>query len=355
MSPTAIAKMQVNRGLFKLDLVDHHAILGVPLDADAKQVRKRYLKIARKLHPDSLRTATDEQKQQASELLSKLVNPAYETLRQEKSSVEHKVSLKLKGEQLQAQPSLLTFSTEHSRKVAQSNNIDYAYSNALKVLILEQYETLDGVLEAIGEISELNAAYVMRQGGTLAADDKKTEPQVDTNGAGGEDEGKVTVMSHRERRAQLIESFINRAKEFEYKGNFSRAIVELREAVKAHPQNAQCHAELGRLYMRSKQLKLASIHTKRALEIAPDNQTAADVKKKLNVYAKHMAKNSASSASGSRLANPSSSRTQSSSRSVRQTGGRSVKTSDSLLDQLRDLLTNIRNWFVRLFGNKKSR
>ncbi|NEZ68052.1 molecular chaperone DnaJ [Leptolyngbyaceae cyanobacterium CCMR0082] len=278
--------MQVNRGLFKLDLVDHHAILGVPLDADAKQVRKRYLKIARKLHPDSLRTATDEQKQQASELLSKLVNPAYEVLSQEKSSVEHKVSLKLKGQQLQSQPSLLALSTDHLKKVASSNNIEYAYSNALKPLALEQYESLEDVVDAIGEISELNAIYVMRQGGAPGQIEAGKDPQPSTQEGGGaaNDESSVTVMSSRERRAQLIESFINRAKEFEYKGNFSRAIIELREAVKAHPQNPKCHAELGRMYMRSKQLTMAGIHAKRALELEPDNEMAADVKKKLDTY-----------------------------------------------------------------------
>ncbi len=280
--------MQVNRGLFKLDLVDHHAVLGVPLDADSKQVRKRYLKIARKLHPDSLRTATDEQKQQASELLSKLVNPAYETLSQEKSAVEHKLSLRLKGEQLKAQPSMLALSTEHSKKVANSNNVDYAYSNALKILVLEQYDSLDGVVDTIGEISELNAVYVMRQGGPPGqVETKEPQPVTDDGGSTADDTTtKVTVMSHRERRAQLIESFINRAKEFEYKGNFSRAIVELREAVKAHPQNPRCHAELGRMYMRSKQLKMAGIHTKRALELEPDNDMASDVKKKLDAYAR---------------------------------------------------------------------
>ncbi|ESA35227.1 class molecular chaperone with c-terminal zn finger domain protein [Leptolyngbya sp. Heron Island J] len=279
--------MQVNRGLFKLDLVDHHAVLGVPLDADAKQVRKRYLKIARKLHPDSLLTATDEQKQQASELLSKLVNPAYEILSQEKSSVEHKVSLKLKGEQLKAQPSLLSLSTDHSKKVVNSNNVDYAYSTALKMLVLEQYESLEGVVDTIGDISELNAAYVMRQGGLSGQDETQETPSVaDNDGTTDDTSSKVTVLSHRERRAQLIESFINRAKEFEYKGNFTRAIVELREAVKAHPQNPRCHAELGRMYMRSKQLKMAGIHTKRALELEPDNEMASDVKKKLDAYAR---------------------------------------------------------------------
>lgn len=290
--------MQVNRGLFKLDLVDHHAILGVPLDADAKQVRKRYLKIARKLHPDSLRSATEDQKQQASELLSKLVNPAYEVLSQEKASVEHKVSLRLKGQQLQQQPSLLSISTEQSKKVANSNNVDYEYSNALKTLVVDQYESLDTVAEAIGEISELNAVYVMRQGGAPGVAAQPASPADDgTTTSADEPAATTRVKSHSERRAELIASFINRAKEFEYKGNFSRAIVELREAVKAHPQNPTCHAELGRMYMRSNQLKLAGIHARRALELDANNETAATVQKKLELHAKRTAKTSGGAAS----------------------------------------------------------
>ncbi|MEL7522821.1 MAG: J domain-containing protein, partial [Cyanobacteria bacterium J06553_1] len=65
--------MNINEGLFKLDVTDHHAVLGFSLAAEPKQVRKRYLKVARKLHPDSLRNASDEQKKLASELLSKMV------------------------------------------------------------------------------------------------------------------------------------------------------------------------------------------------------------------------------------------------------------------------------------------
>ncbi|MEO0868072.1 MAG: DnaJ domain-containing protein [Cyanobacteria bacterium J06642_11] len=293
--------MQVNLGLFKLDLIDHHAVLGVPLDADAKQVRKRYLKIARKLHPDSLRDATEGQKQQASELLSKLVNPAYEVLSQEKAAVEHKLSLKLKGQQLQKQPALLSFSTDIPKKVANSNNVDYEYSSALKPLVSGQYDSLEDVVNTIGAISELNAAYVMRQGGAPAPSQatpaaSSGDSETSESGDDASDSGTVRIMSQRERRAQLIDSFINRAKEFEYKGNFSRGIIELREAVKAHPQNPRCHAELGRLYMRSNQLKMAGIHTKRALELEPDNQTAVDVQKKLDAYAKRSAKNATSTA-----------------------------------------------------------
>ena len=96
--------MTITAGLFKLDITDHHAVLGFSLSADPKQVRKRYLKVARQLHPDSLLEASEEQKRMASELLSKMVNPAYEALGNEKKAAEHLVLLKLKQQQLAAQP-----------------------------------------------------------------------------------------------------------------------------------------------------------------------------------------------------------------------------------------------------------
>ncbi len=292
--------MQVTQGLFSLDLVDHHAVLGVPIGADAKQVRKRYLKIARKLHPDSLRSATDDEKQQASELLSKLVNPAYEVLSQEKATLEHQVSLKLKGQQLQRQPNLLAFNSVGAKRVAGSNNLDYDYPNAVSALADDQYGALEQVTQTIGQLSEINAAYVMRQGDAAPATAPSPLPDsVEAPAAPSAPSAaaETTVLSPRERRAQLINSYINRAKEFEYKGNFSRAIIELREAVKAHPQNPMCHAELARMYLRASQVKMANIHCKRALEIDPGNSLAAEVKQKLDAYAKRAQKTTKPAAS----------------------------------------------------------
>ena len=40
-------------GLFKFDYTDYHAILGVSLDAEFAEVRKRYMRLARRLHPVS--------------------------------------------------------------------------------------------------------------------------------------------------------------------------------------------------------------------------------------------------------------------------------------------------------------
>ncbi|MEO1299967.1 MAG: J domain-containing protein, partial [Cyanobacteria bacterium J06636_16] len=133
--------MNIEQGLFKLDLTDYHAILGVSIDADAKQIRKRYLKIARKLHPDSLAAATDAEKQQASELLSKLVNPAYEKLTQEKEMAEHRVVLRLQGEQLSRRPAGLNIQTESAKALLQTSDALNLYNNSLKRLAEEQYES----------------------------------------------------------------------------------------------------------------------------------------------------------------------------------------------------------------------
>jgi len=73
---------KIDSGLFKFNFTDHHAVLGVPVDAEFKDIRKRYLKIARCLHPDSCSAQSEADKQRANQLLSKLVNPAYENFSQ---------------------------------------------------------------------------------------------------------------------------------------------------------------------------------------------------------------------------------------------------------------------------------
>ena len=45
--------LKIDGGLFIYDFIDHHAILCVPVNAEFPEIRKRYLQIARHLHPDS--------------------------------------------------------------------------------------------------------------------------------------------------------------------------------------------------------------------------------------------------------------------------------------------------------------
>ena len=156
--------MKPDQGLFQFDFDDYHAVLGVPITADAKAVRKRYLTIARKLHPDSLGGSASAEAQQASEILSKLVNPAYEALSQEKSATEHMLVLKLKGQSLQRVGTPPAVTSASAQELLKAPHAELAYRQAVNGLAEHQFDHLDAVIGVIGELSELNLAYLYRSG-----------------------------------------------------------------------------------------------------------------------------------------------------------------------------------------------
>ncbi|MEO0541260.1 MAG: hypothetical protein AAFZ80_10400 [Cyanobacteria bacterium P01_A01_bin.105] len=80
---------------------------------------------------------------------------------------------------------------------------------------------------------------------------------------------------------EIIESYLNRAQTFVYRQDYSRAIYELREAVKTYPNSVECHSKLSSLYYKSAQRKMAEIHAKRTLLLDPDNQEAAKIQQVL--------------------------------------------------------------------------
>lgn len=282
--------MNIEQGLFQFDLTDYHAILGVSLDADAKAIRKRYLQIARKLHPDSMRSSTDEERQKANELLSKMVNPAYETLNQEKSMTEHLVVLRLRGQRL-SRDSSVELHTDAAKEIAKSNNATSVYTNNLKALTEAQYESIDQVLDMIGQISELNLAYLMNTAGSstgssAAASGKSTSatasPNQPASAARKQQKTPPPPPSPRQQREAIIESYHRRAAEFALKRDYSRAILEMRDAVKTHPTNGQCHGQLAAYYLQAGQPTMAKIHLKRALEFDPDNALAQELDAKIS-------------------------------------------------------------------------
>ncbi|MBD0335038.1 MAG: DnaJ domain-containing protein [Cyanobacteria bacterium Co-bin13] len=275
--------MNIDQGLFRLEFADHHAVLGIPIDADPKEARKRYLKIARRLHPDSLLTASDTEKQRASELLSKLVNPAYETLSQEKAATEHAVVLRLRGQQLMRQAETIELSLETARALMISNNIDYAYTTALKALAEKQYENLDEVLAITGQISELNLVYVTRKAGApaVAPQSAPTQPAATSSkGASGAAPTPATSAPRRYRET-ILEGYLNRARELEQKQDYAKAIIELREALRAFPNSATCHSRLANVYLKAGQNTMARIHANRALEINAGDEVAQRIQQYL--------------------------------------------------------------------------
>lgn len=276
--------MQLEQGLFKLDFSDHHAVLGIPLSADSKLVRKRYLAIARKLHPDSLSTASEADRQKASELLSKWVNPAYEVLSQDKSSTEHGVVLKLKGQALRQAGAVPGVETTAAKELMRAPHVEAAYRQAVSALSNNQYDQLDNVLAVIGTISELNMVYLYRttEGGGVAATAPAKPVATATTASPTPTANRTAPPPPRRSQSTIVESYINRAQEHERSAAYGQALLEMREAVKTYPRSARCHSYLASLYLKAGQATMAKIHAKRALDIDPNDELAKAIQARVD-------------------------------------------------------------------------
>ncbi len=295
---------QIDRGLFQLDFADHHAVLGVPIDADTQTIRKRYLKIARRLHPDSFASESEDDKQRASQFLSKLVNPAWERLSQEKERVEYDLLLKLKGQQASRQSSG-EFSNL-GKELFTASNPEHFYRTSLKGLADKQYEHLEQVLEITGQISELNMIYLMRKEGQGTAGPSEPKKSIYT-GSNLPDSSQSSVRPTNRpapqpqvRRETIADQYCRRAEEYASKNNFAQAVLELRDALQIEPRNSRGHALLGMVYLKQNQVTMAKIHFNKALEIEPENTLAKEGKQRLEQVQKASGKTSNAAATSAR-------------------------------------------------------
>lgn len=276
--------LKIEQGLFNSDFIDCHAILGIPVSSEIKDIRKRYLNIARCLHPDSRATDNETDRQRASEFLSKLVNPAYEKLAQEKNHNEYCVLLRLKGQQALKQQETVVLSSDLARQLASANDLENAYKASLRELAEKQYTQLNQTLEITGQISELNLVYLMRKEGrgeSMVPPRKSNTATAAPNSATPRPATASVVSPQPLSRETLIASYLRRAQELESKQNFPRAILELRDALKMDPSNSACHSRLGVIYLKTNQATMAKIHFNKALELNPQDEVALEGKRRL--------------------------------------------------------------------------
>lgn len=312
----------LKNGLFQYDLTDHHAVLGVAVTADPGAVRKRYLKLARLLHPDSLRKASEVEKKKASELLSKLVNPAYEVLKG-KARNEHQIVLEQTGKRLASEGSAPNLTSEIAQSVFKaSGDVGAAYNQALNALAKQQYQSMGEAISAIETLSELNLVYLFKRSGqgvrTKAPTPSGLPPKKPTNTPSPKTPTAAPGAPQAEAAGSPVDTYVRRAKEYITKNNFAKAVLELRDALKIEPQNSQCHALVGMAYLRQNQISMAKVHTAKALQFNPQEPTALKCKAVLEKKLGKSLGGSSSSTKGSSAAKTS--KTQKTAKS--QSGGR---------------------------------
>jgi len=294
--------LNIEHGLFKFDFTDHHAVLGVPLDATANEIRKRYLKISRRLHPDSCTAEGEASKQQASQLFAKLVNPAYQQLYGDQSRAEHNVMLSRMGKRLLQERNKIDLQSELAKQLYKSGNVEHEYKTALQKLAEQQYESLEQILAKIAQISEMNLVYLLRKSSQGQNASKPAEavkaatPAVAATpgakpAAPGNVTGKAPAASVGEKKTAKVEpspteTYCRRAEEYIEKNYPAKAILELKDALKMEPKNSRCHALMAKAYLNQDQPTMAKIHLEKALQFNPEEPTALELKKQIDAMAK---------------------------------------------------------------------
>ncbi len=287
----------MTKGLFKYDFTDQHAILGVPLDAEYKDIRNRYKDIARRLHSDTCSFESQADKDWANKFFSKVVNPAYNKFSKESERKEYNLLLAAIGKRVVKEQAKMQIESEAAKQLATAKDWEEAYKTAVSKLALKQYESVEETQEAINQISELNMVYLLRKermgGGvgvaagsppkaaTTASTAKTAAATPATPATPAKPATATPAPPPPKVQDSLAEASCRRAQGFMDSKSYAKAILELKEGVKRDPKHSKAHAMLAMCYFEQNQATMAKLEMNKALASNPEEPTALEVKKKL--------------------------------------------------------------------------
>jgi tetratricopeptide (TPR) repeat protein len=256
------------QGLFKFDFTDHHALLGVSVDADANGIRNRYKEIARLMHPDSANWQTTQEKMLATKIFSSVVNQSYSQISKANQLQEQQSMLELLAKRIIADAGKIDISTPAAQKLYKQNTEDLVqvYHDLLQELAVQQYRQLISSEEITGHISELNMVYLLRR--------RNQALRAPISGNVDEDGNAVEAPRNFEpavKNAPQGEKAMRRAEEYINMKNWTKANVELREVLRDDPNNAIAHAQMAIVYYRQNQATMAKMHINKAINLDPKN------------------------------------------------------------------------------------
>ena len=283
----------MTKGLFKYDFTDQHAILGVPLDAEFNDIRKRYMKIARRLHSDTCSFESQADKDWANQFLSKVVNPAYNKFSKESDRKEYNLLLAAIGKRVAKEQAKMQIESEAAKQLATAKDWEEAYKTAVSKLALKQYESVKETQEAINQISELNMVYLLRKerlggvGVAAGSPPKAATPTSTAKTAAATPATPATPATATPApptakvQDSPAEAYCRRAQGFMDSKSYAKAILELKEGVKRDPKHSKAHGMLAMCYFEQNQATMAKLEMNKALASNPQEPTALEVKKKL--------------------------------------------------------------------------
>jgi curved DNA-binding protein CbpA len=273
---------KLTRGLAHHKLTDHYAILGIPITASGDLVRRKFLQIAKMLHPDIF-GRTPAERELGTQYLAKMINPAYQLLSNDRNRAEYLASLRLFAK-LQRQKNLVPEVVSPRAQQLQRIPHEFNYHKFIDQAAADQYQSLDGILPATEELSELNLIFLLTQNdlstinsraGASATREQDSVGQTTVTQTAGTpapakakaDDDATIIQSPATRLLQLAQLYVN-------KKQWGDALKELRNAEKLEPDHATVHGLLGVVYMNQNNNAMAKASFQKAQRLNPKEPNA---------------------------------------------------------------------------------
>jgi curved DNA-binding protein CbpA len=259
-----------------------YAVLGLSVAADDRRVLKRYHAIAKQLHPDRHSSADSSLQELSSQILTRLINPAYQRLKQEKTRVEEVAILRLRAKCLSRETSILPKSEAAQQLLStHPQEIEVFYEQAIANLAEVQFQPLHQFEQITQQIAELNVLYLhlksneppLREKPTGIMSAKQAKPAQYTPSTV---ETSQIAVSYAQRHYE-------RAKQYAKQGVWQQVVVELRDALRLEPTRSEYHSLLATAYLMQHLVGMAKVHFRQALKFNPNDALALRYAAKLGV------------------------------------------------------------------------
>ncbi len=248
------------------------------MTTDAAQIRKKFLKLAKILHPDVFGRNAEE-KEIATKYFSKMVSPAYQLLNSDRERGEYLATLRMFAQNKKQKQETPTFSSEIAQKLYRIPH-EITYKQYVEEVSPKQYETLDSILEYTSILSELNLVYLFTQNSFSFTSGSSAASASNNQIANAEATPvKPPAQSPALRNLNMAELFIS-------KKQWTDALKELINAEKLDPNNAKVYALKGLVQMNQNAAAIAKTSFQKALKLDPKEPTALKYINQVNAATK---------------------------------------------------------------------
>ncbi|MEA5550754.1 DnaJ domain-containing protein [Anabaena cylindrica UHCC 0172] len=266
-------------------LIDPYAVLGVSVNADERQILKRYHALAKQLHPDNYINRDEKDRELATIVFTRLINPAYQQLKQVKTRFKIIGELRLKAVSLDQQ-TILELQAAINLQIMplslQETNI--VYEQAIASCAENQYKSLQKVYQVTKHILQLNLVYlslhkknyfqapplptIATSTASVSIVPRPRIPKVElTLSKDKEKDSKPAHINYAQRHYE-------RAVEYGQQAKWALAVQELRDAIKLEPNNSDHYALLGVIHFQQNFPGMAKVYIRQSLKLNPKQPLA---------------------------------------------------------------------------------